>query len=98
MFSASNAGPSAANFVGSSQKSFWSGVSVEGVRHCAAVGKSPESVQSPVMHHSAPAYRGSSHAMPSRSAPPSHGASFHGGSNHGGGGHGGGNHGHSSKH
>src|SRR5207237_1526819 len=42
----------------------------------------PRSVQSPVMHHSAPAYRGSSHAMPSRSAPPSPGPSFHGGTNH----------------
>ena len=31
------------------QNSFWSGVSVDGAAHCVAVGKSPESVQSPVM-------------------------------------------------
>ncbi|HEV3078906.1 MAG TPA: hypothetical protein VGY66_03980 [Gemmataceae bacterium] len=52
----------------------------------------PHSFQSPAIHNSAPAYRGSSHAMPSRSAPSFHsGATFHGG---GGGGHGGGGHKH----
>jgi len=50
----------------------------------------PRGFQAPAAHHAAPAYRGSSHAMPShaRSAPSFHsGASFHGGG-------GGGSHGH----